>query len=51
MDDTSGIQLYAVPTLEDGITYVPLSFFSEFLNASEAQALNSQVVITKDLGI
>lgn len=51
MDDTSGIQLYAAPTLADGITYVPLSFFSEFLNASEAQASNSQVIITKDLGI
>lgn len=51
MDDTSGIQLYAAPELVDGITYVPLSFFSEFLNASEAQAVNSQVVITKSEGL
>lgn len=44
MDDTSGIQLYAAPILEEGTTYVPLSFISEFLNASTAQ-VNSQVVI------
>ena len=44
MDDTSGIQLYAAPLLEEGTTYVPLSFISEFLNASTSQ-VNSQVVI------
>ncbi|WP_312701719.1 copper amine oxidase N-terminal domain-containing protein [Sedimentibacter sp.] len=44
MDDTSGIQLYSAPILEEGTTYVPLSFISEFLNASTAQ-VNSQVVI------
>lgn len=47
MDDTSGIQLYAAPVLSEGKTYVPLSFITEFLNASEAQILNSQVEITK----
>lgn len=46
MDDTSGIQLYAAPILEEGITYVPLSFISEFLNASGTHVSNSQVVIT-----
>ncbi|WP_313164949.1 copper amine oxidase N-terminal domain-containing protein [Sedimentibacter sp.] len=51
MDDTSGIQLYAAPLLVDGTTYVPLSFFSEFLSASEAHILNSQVIITKSEGL
>ncbi|WP_313340164.1 copper amine oxidase N-terminal domain-containing protein [Sedimentibacter sp.] len=51
MDDTTGIQLYAAPILVDGITCVPLSFFSEFLNTSEAQILNSQVIITKSEGL
>ena len=49
MDDTTGIQLNAAPVLKDGLTYVPLSFLTEFLNASEAQISNSQVVITKSL--
>lgn len=47
MDDTSGIMLYAAPILVDGTTYVPLSFFSEFLNAAEAQIVDLQIIITK----
>lgn len=48
MDDTTGIQLYAAPVLSEGKTYVPLSFTTEFLNASEAQIINSQIEITKN---
>ena len=49
MDDTTGIQLNAAPVLKDGLTYVPINFFTEFLNASEVQILNSQIVINKTL--
>ena len=49
MDDTTGIQLNAAPVLKDGLTYVPLSFLTEFLNASQAQISNSQVVKPKSL--
>lgn len=46
MDDTTGIKLNTAPVLKDGSTYVPINFFTEFLNASKAQILNSQIVIT-----
>ena len=49
MDDTSGILLYAAPILKDGVTYVPLSFISEFLNTFEAYVSNAQVIIVKSL--
>ena len=49
VDDTTGIQLNTASVLKEGLTYVPISFFTEFLDASEAHILNSQVVITKDL--
>lgn len=47
MDNTLDIQLYAAPILIDGTTYVPLSFFSELLNVSEAHTLNTQIIITE----